>query len=142
LGSLGRLSGGFLEHSGEFRSFTQLGQFRIVGDYVQGVVVLQSFAEAGDSWNFPWSMQLWTPFGGEVAAKLIVKVKQGGSFGYASALPENAAAKNPTVKIACVLTRPDPSKVREFADDVRDGNSSCGACQRYTAQTDPAEAAA
>ena len=31
--------------------------------------------------------------GGEVAAKLIVKVKQSGSFGYASALPENAAAK-------------------------------------------------
>ncbi len=59
--------------------------------------------------------------GGEVAAKLIVKVKQSGSFGYASALPENAAAKNPTVKIARVLTQPDPSKVREFADDVRDG---------------------
>ena len=59
--------------------------------------------------------------GGEVAAKLIVKVKQGGSFGYASALPENAAAKNPTVKIARLLAQPDPSKVREFADDVRDG---------------------
>ena len=59
--------------------------------------------------------------GGEVAAKLIVKVKQGGSFGYASALPESAAAKNPTVKIARVLAQPDPSKVREFADDVRDG---------------------
>jgi hypothetical protein len=59
--------------------------------------------------------------GGEVAAKLIVKVKQSGFFGYASALPENAAAKNPTVKIARVLTQPDPSKVREFADDVRDG---------------------
>ena len=59
--------------------------------------------------------------GGEVAAKLIVKVKQGGSFGYASALPENAAAKNPTVQIARVLAKPDPSKLREFADDVRDG---------------------
>ena len=59
--------------------------------------------------------------GGEVAAKLIVKVKQSGSFGYASALPESAAAKNPTVRIARVLARPDPSKVREFADDVRDG---------------------
>ncbi len=59
--------------------------------------------------------------GGELAAKLIVKVKQGGSFGYASALPESAAAKNPTVQIARVLAKPDPSKVREFADDVRDG---------------------
>jgi NADPH:quinone reductase-like Zn-dependent oxidoreductase len=59
--------------------------------------------------------------GGEVAAKLIAKVKQGGSFGYAAALPEGAAALNPTVKITRVFARPDPSKVREFADDVRDG---------------------
>ena len=59
--------------------------------------------------------------GGEVAAKLIARVKQGGSFGYTAMLPENAAAKNPTVKITRVDARPDPSKVREFADDVRDG---------------------
>src|SRR5579862_2063931 len=63
--------------------------------------------------------------GGEVAAKLIGKVKQGGFFGYASmvpkGVPESAAAKNPTLKIARVFARPDPSKVREFADDVRDG---------------------
>jgi NADPH:quinone reductase-like Zn-dependent oxidoreductase len=59
--------------------------------------------------------------GGEVAAKLLAKVKQNGSFGYAAALPENATAQNPTVKIKRVLTQPDPSKVREFADDVRDG---------------------
>ncbi len=36
-------------------------------------------------------------------------------------LPENAGAKNPTVKIVHMLAQPDPSKVREFADDVRDG---------------------
>jgi NADPH:quinone reductase-like Zn-dependent oxidoreductase len=59
--------------------------------------------------------------GGEVAGKLIAKVKQGGSFGYASALPEGAAARNPSVKIARVGARSDASKVREFADDVRDG---------------------
>ena len=59
--------------------------------------------------------------GGDVAAKLIAKVKQGGSFGYTAVLPENAADKNPTVKIARVRAQPDPSKVREFADDVRDG---------------------
>ena len=59
--------------------------------------------------------------GGDVAAKLIAKVRQGGSFGSASGLPENAAAQNPTVKFMGVLARPDPSKVREFADDVRDG---------------------
>jgi NADPH:quinone reductase-like Zn-dependent oxidoreductase len=59
--------------------------------------------------------------GGEVAAKLIAKVKQNGSFGYTSVLPESAAAQNRAVKITRVFTKPDPSKVREFADDVRDG---------------------
>ena len=59
--------------------------------------------------------------GGEVAAKLIAKVKQSGSFGYTSVLPESAAAQNPTVRITRVSARPDPSKVRDFADDVRDG---------------------
>jgi NADPH:quinone reductase-like Zn-dependent oxidoreductase len=59
--------------------------------------------------------------GGEVAAKLIAKVKEGGSFGYASALPQGTAEQNPAVKIARVFTQPDPSKLREFADDVRDG---------------------
>src|ERR1700735_3952333 len=50
--------------------------------------------------------------GGEVAAKLVAKVKQSGSFGYTAVLPESAAAQNPTVTIKRVLTRPDPSKVR------------------------------
>src|SRR6202167_5012737 len=59
--------------------------------------------------------------GGAVAAKLIAKVRQSGSFGYAAVLPESAAAQNPTVKITRVRAQPDPSKVREFADDVRDG---------------------
>jgi NADPH:quinone reductase-like Zn-dependent oxidoreductase len=59
--------------------------------------------------------------GGEVAAKLIAKVKRSGSFGYTSVLPESAAVENPTVKITRVFTKLDPSKVREFADDVRDG---------------------
>jgi NADPH:quinone reductase-like Zn-dependent oxidoreductase len=59
--------------------------------------------------------------GGDVAARLLVKVKPGGSFGYASMLPGSAVAQNPTVKIARVFAKADPSKVREFADDVRDG---------------------
>ena len=59
--------------------------------------------------------------GGDVASKLIARVKQNGSFGYTAVLPESAAAKNPTVKITRVRAQPDPSKVREFADDVRDG---------------------
>jgi len=59
--------------------------------------------------------------GGDVAAKLITRIKPGGSFGYTTMLPESAAAQNPTVKLTRVGARPDPSKVREFADDVRDG---------------------
>ena len=59
--------------------------------------------------------------GGEVAVKLVAKVKQNGSFGYTTVLPENAAAQNLTVKITRVWAKADPSKVREFADDVRDG---------------------
>jgi NADPH:quinone reductase-like Zn-dependent oxidoreductase len=59
--------------------------------------------------------------GGDVAAKLIAKVRQNGCFGYGATLAESAAAQNPTVKISRVRTQPDPSKLREFADDVRDG---------------------
>ena len=59
--------------------------------------------------------------GGQVATKLLAKVKQGGSFGYSSTLPDGAKAQHPAVKTMRVFARPDPSKVREFADDVRDG---------------------
>src|SRR6202522_2782286 len=43
---------------------------------------------------------------GEVAAKLIAKVKQSGSFGYTAVLPESAAAQNPTVTIKRVFVKP------------------------------------
>ncbi len=59
--------------------------------------------------------------GGATAAALFVKVKDGGTFGYASVLPEGAAARHPAVTVTRVFARPDASKVREFADDVRDG---------------------
>ena len=59
--------------------------------------------------------------GGAVAGKLVPKVKSGGTFGYTAVLPENAAAQNPAVKINRVMAQPDAAKVREFADDVRDG---------------------
>ncbi|AXC13041.1 quinone oxidoreductase [Acidisarcina polymorpha] len=59
--------------------------------------------------------------GGGVAAKLLAKVKPGGSFGYSATIPEDAAAQYPAVKITRVQAKPDPSKVREFADDLRDG---------------------
>ncbi len=70
--------------------------------------------------NFPLVDAIADTVGGDVAAKLIARVKPNGSFGYATMLPAGAAATNPTVKTARVGARPDPSKVREFADDVRD----------------------
>src|ERR1700678_1791947 len=71
--------------------------------------------------NFPLVDAIADTVGGDTAAKLIARVKPNGSFGYASTFPESAAAKNPTVKVTRVQAKPDPSKVREFADDVRDG---------------------
>jgi NADPH:quinone reductase-like Zn-dependent oxidoreductase len=59
--------------------------------------------------------------GGETAAKLFGKVKNGGNFGYASVLPEGVAQRNASVTVTRVFARPDASKVREFADDIRDG---------------------
>jgi NADPH:quinone reductase-like Zn-dependent oxidoreductase len=59
--------------------------------------------------------------GGDTAAKLFGKVRNGGSFGYASVIPDGLSKLNPTVSITRVFARPDASKVREFADDVRDG---------------------
>jgi NADPH:quinone reductase-like Zn-dependent oxidoreductase len=71
--------------------------------------------------NFRFVDAIADTVGGDLAAKLIAKVKPGGSVGYTSVLPESVAAHNPTVKITRVGARPDASKVREFADDVRDG---------------------
>jgi NADPH:quinone reductase-like Zn-dependent oxidoreductase len=59
--------------------------------------------------------------GGDVAATLIRKIKRGGSFGYTAGLSEGVATNNPSMKITRVFAHSDPSKVREFADDVRDG---------------------
>jgi NADPH:quinone reductase-like Zn-dependent oxidoreductase len=62
--------------------------------------------------------------GGETAAKLFAKVKDGGRFAYASVLPDGVAATNPSVTIKRVFAQPDAAKVREFADDIRDGQFS------------------
>jgi NADPH:quinone reductase-like Zn-dependent oxidoreductase len=59
--------------------------------------------------------------GGETAAKLFGRVKDGGHFGYASVLPDGVPQRNPAVTVTRVFARPDASKVREFADDIRDG---------------------
>jgi NADPH:quinone reductase-like Zn-dependent oxidoreductase len=71
--------------------------------------------------DFPLVDAIADTVGGDTAAKLIARIKPNGSFGYASVFPDSAAAKNPTVKVTRVQAKPDPSKVREFADDVRDG---------------------
>ena len=59
--------------------------------------------------------------GGETAAKLFGRIRNGGRFGYASVFPADAATTNPTVEVTRVFARPDASKIREFADDIRDG---------------------
>ena len=59
--------------------------------------------------------------GGETAAKLFGRVKNGGNFGYASVFPDETSKLNPTVTVTRVFVRPDASKLREFADDVQDG---------------------
>jgi NADPH:quinone reductase-like Zn-dependent oxidoreductase len=59
--------------------------------------------------------------GGDTAAKLFAKVKHGGRFGYASVLPEGVPATNPAVTVSRVFASADASKIREFADDIRDG---------------------
>ena len=70
--------------------------------------------------------QHWRPssadtVGGATAAALFAKVRNGGAFGYASVLPDGVAQQNPSVTVTRVFARPDASKVREFADDIRDG---------------------
>ena len=59
--------------------------------------------------------------GGETAAKLFPRIRNGGRFGYASVFPADVATTNPTVEVTRVFARPDASKIREFADDIRDG---------------------
>ena len=47
--------------------------------------------------------------GGETAARLFGKVKDGGRFGYASMLPDGVPARYPTVVVTRIFARPDPS---------------------------------
>ena len=60
--------------------------------------------------------------GGLTAAKLLAKVKPGGSFGYASVLPEGAAEQHADVRIKRVLAVAEPSTVREYAEDILEGH--------------------
>jgi NADPH:quinone reductase-like Zn-dependent oxidoreductase len=71
--------------------------------------------------NFKMVDAIADTVGGDVVLKLIAKVKQGGTVGHVAMMPESAVARYPTVKIVHMFAQPDASKVREFADDVRDG---------------------
>jgi NADPH:quinone reductase-like Zn-dependent oxidoreductase len=59
--------------------------------------------------------------GGDIGAKLFSRICSGGRFGFASVFPAEASASNPTVEVTRVFAQPDASKLREFADDIRDG---------------------
>lgn len=59
--------------------------------------------------------------GGDIAARLLRLVRPGGRFGYASVLPEEAAAGRLDVTITRVFAKPDPATLRAFAEDLRDG---------------------
>lgn len=57
---------------------------------------------------------------GEVATKLIGKVKPGGNFGSVLGPPKNAAL-HPTVQVNAISAHPEPKTVVHYAEAVRDG---------------------
>ena len=68
--------------------------------------------------------------GGATAAKLLPKVKNGGRFCYASALPEGTIQQFAAVKVVRVFARPNASTLREFALDIRDHRFTLPISQR------------
>jgi len=70
--------------------------------------------------RFPMVDGIIDTVGGETGGRLFARIKNGGSFGYASVLAEGVAATNPSIRITRVFAQPDASKVREFADEIRD----------------------
>jgi len=57
---------------------------------------------------------------GEVATKLIAKVKPGGTFGSVVGPPSNAAL-HPTIQVNPIMATPDPNTYIHFAEAIRDG---------------------
>ncbi|HUO60405.1 MAG TPA: NADP-dependent oxidoreductase [Candidatus Acidoferrales bacterium] len=94
----------------------QVDEARTLG--VAGVVAIDDDDAIA---NMPMVDVVADTVGGETAVKLIAKLKAGGSFGYAAFLPPGTSETHPKLKFARVFAKPDPSKLREFADDVRDG---------------------
>jgi hypothetical protein len=52
-------------------------------------------------------------------------------------LPDGVSATNSTAKVTRVFKRPDASKVREFADDIRDGKFVLPISRRLPLQLRP-----
>jgi NADPH:quinone reductase-like Zn-dependent oxidoreductase len=58
--------------------------------------------------------------GGELATKLIAKVKPGGNYGSVTG-PVSNAALHPTVTVNAFMAHPDPKTYVHYAEAVRDG---------------------
>ena len=58
--------------------------------------------------------------GGEIATRLLGKVKQGGCFGSVLGPPKDAAL-HPTVKVNAMTAQPDRATIVHYAEAVRDG---------------------
>jgi NADPH:quinone reductase-like Zn-dependent oxidoreductase len=58
--------------------------------------------------------------GGDVAPKLLGKVKPGGNYGSVLGQPKDAAL-HPTVNIKAMMAHPDPATYVHYAEAIRDG---------------------
>ena len=78
--------------------------------------------------------------GGKVTTLLLVHLKEGGVCGTVVTPPPDAAL-HPEIRLVTHRAHPDPSKVREFADDFRDGKFILPIARRFDLR-DAAEAQA
>ena len=76
--------------------------------------------------------------GGELATKLIGKVKPGGNFGSVVGPPKNAAL-HPTVQVNAIMAHPDPKTYVHYAEAIRDGKLKLPV-ERVMPMADAAEA--
>ncbi|MDQ2925069.1 MAG: NADP-dependent oxidoreductase [Acidobacteriota bacterium] len=58
--------------------------------------------------------------GGDIASKLLAKVKQGGAFGSVLGPPKDAAL-HPTVQVNAIMAHPEAATIVRYAEAVRDG---------------------
>jgi NADPH:quinone reductase-like Zn-dependent oxidoreductase len=68
--------------------------------------------------------------GGKVTTPLLVHLKPGGVCGTVVTPPPDAAL-HPDIRVTRIMAHPDPSKVREFADDFRDGKFILPIARRF-----------